>query len=61
LFSAVGISVLPALARQPKAEGGEDVKNGLNAERFGSVVTTSDRGLWLSLNPIWRMTFVVVL
>jgi len=26
LFSAVGIPALPALARQPKAEGGEDVK-----------------------------------
>jgi hypothetical protein len=35
--------------------------NGLNAERFGSAATTSDRGLWLSLNPIWRVTSVVVL
>lgn len=34
--------------------------NGLNAERFASVDTTFNQGLWLSLHPIWRVTSVVV-
>jgi hypothetical protein len=33
-LSAVGISVLPALARQPKAEGGEDVNLSINKRRL---------------------------
>ena len=45
--------MVPAYARR--------FMNGLKAERFDSVVTTSDLGFWLSLNPIRRVTSVVVL